>query len=131
MTAAGTMRWLASPSPITGVYSWSSPTDTRARSTFLISGGSLVCLRILRILIISLARTWMRSRARWRGRTEPVKLNETSGGWVCLWRLLGRDGRAGLVDPDLGGQPGCLRALALEADRAGGVGLVEDVLAAG
>jgi MFS family permease len=38
---------------------------------------------------------------------EPVKLNETSGGWVCLWRLLGLDGRAGLVDPDLGGQPGC------------------------
>jgi hypothetical protein len=39
--------------------------------------------------------------------TEPVKLNETSGGWVCLWRLLDLDGRAGLVDPDLGGQPGC------------------------
>jgi hypothetical protein len=39
--------------------------------------------------------------------TEPVKLNETSGGWVCLWRLLDLDGRAGLVDPHLGGQPGC------------------------
>ena len=38
---------------------------------------------------------------------EPVKLNETSGGWVGLWRLLDLDGRAGLVDPDLGGQPGC------------------------
>jgi hypothetical protein len=62
---------------------------------------------------------------------EPVKLNETSGGWVCLWSLLGLDGRAGLVDPDLGGQPWCERALALEPDRAGGVGPVEDVLAAG
>jgi predicted RNA binding protein YcfA (HicA-like mRNA interferase family) len=41
------------------------------------------------------------------GGPEPVKLNETSGGWVCLWRLLDLDGRAGLVDPDLGGQPGC------------------------
>src|ERR1039457_582271 len=59
---------------ITGVYSWSSPTDTRARSTFLISGGSLVCLRILGILITSLARSWMRSRARWRGRTEWTSL---------------------------------------------------------
>jgi hypothetical protein len=40
-------------------------------------------------------------------RPEPVKLNGTSGGWVCLWRLLGLDGRAGLVDPHPGGQPGC------------------------
>src|ERR1022692_354872 len=75
-------------------------------------------------------RTWCPCRCRGAA-SEPVKLNETSGGWVCLWRLLGLDGCAGLVDPDLGGQPGCLRALALEANRAGGVGLVEDVLAAG
>ncbi len=48
-----------------------------------------------------------------------------------MWRLLGLDGCAGLVDPHLGGQRGCLRAFALEPDRAGGVGLVEDVLPAG
>jgi len=36
--------------------------------------------------------------------TEPVKLNETSGCWIYLTGLLGLDGGAGLVDPDLGGQ---------------------------
>ena len=35
---------------------------------------------------------------------EPVKLNETSGCWIYLTGLLGLDGGAGLVDPDLGGQ---------------------------
>jgi hypothetical protein len=38
---------------------------------------------------------------------EPVKLNETSGGWFYLTGLLGLlgfDRRAGLVDPHLGGQ---------------------------
>ena len=38
---------------------------------------------------------------------EPVKLNETSGGCFYLTgllRLVGFDGRAGLVDPHLGGQ---------------------------
>ncbi len=38
------------------------------------------------------------------GRTEPVKLNETSGGWIYPTALLGLDGGAGLVDPDPGGQ---------------------------
>jgi hypothetical protein len=36
-----------------------------------------------------------------RTRAVPVKLNETSGHLVRLWRLLGLDGCAGLVDPDL------------------------------
>jgi hypothetical protein len=36
--------------------------------------------------------------------TEPVKLNETSGGWIYLTGLLGLDGGAGLVDPHLGWQ---------------------------
>ena len=36
--------------------------------------------------------------------TEPVKLNETSGGWIYLTGLLGLDGGAGFVDPHLGGQ---------------------------
>jgi hypothetical protein len=35
---------------------------------------------------------------------EPVKLNETSGGWIYPTGLLGLDGGAGLVDPYLGGQ---------------------------
>ncbi len=35
---------------------------------------------------------------------EPVKLNETSGGWIYPTALLGLDGGAGLVDPDPGGQ---------------------------
>jgi hypothetical protein len=35
---------------------------------------------------------------------EPVKLNETSGGWIYLTGLLGLDGGAGLVDPHLGWQ---------------------------
>jgi hypothetical protein len=35
---------------------------------------------------------------------EPVKLIETSGGWISLTGLLGLDGGAGLVDPHLGGQ---------------------------
>src|SRR6266851_4428683 len=39
-----------------------------------------------------------------RTRTEPVKLNETSGGWIYPTALLGLDGGAGLVDPDPGGQ---------------------------
>jgi hypothetical protein len=34
---------------------------------------------------------------------EPVKLFETSGGWICLCGLLGLDGGAGLVDPGLAG----------------------------
>src|SRR6266851_162034 len=48
--------------------------------------------------------------ADWRGRhrdralPEPVKLNETSGGWIYPTALLGLDGGAGLVDPDPGGQ---------------------------
>jgi hypothetical protein len=37
-------------------------------------------------------------------RTEPVKLNETSGCWFYLCVLQGLDGRARLVDPHLGGQ---------------------------
>jgi hypothetical protein len=39
--------------------------------------------------------------------SEPVKLDETSGGWFYLTTFLGLlclDGRAGLVDPHLGGQ---------------------------
>jgi modulator of FtsH protease len=36
--------------------------------------------------------------------SEPVKLNETSGGWITLTGLLGLDGGAGLVDPHLGWQ---------------------------
>jgi len=36
--------------------------------------------------------------------SEPVKLNETSGGWIYLTGLLGLDGGAGLVDPHLGWQ---------------------------
>src|SRR5271165_2661437 len=35
---------------------------------------------------------------------EPVKLNETSGGWIYPTGLLGLDGGAGLVDPHLGWQ---------------------------
>jgi hypothetical protein len=35
---------------------------------------------------------------------EPVKLIETSGGWIYLMGLLGLDGGAGLVDPHFGGQ---------------------------
>jgi hypothetical protein len=35
---------------------------------------------------------------------EPVKLFETSGGWICLCGLLGLDAGAGLVDPGLAGQ---------------------------
>jgi type I restriction enzyme S subunit len=35
---------------------------------------------------------------------EPVKLLETSGGWIYLTGLLGLDGGAGLVYPYLGGQ---------------------------
>src|SRR5271166_770027 len=38
------------------------------------------------------------------GLTEPVKLNETSGGWIYPTGLLGLDGGAGLVDPHLGWQ---------------------------
>ena len=37
-------------------------------------------------------------------KAEPVKLIETSGGWIYLTGLLGLDGGAGLVDPHLGGQ---------------------------
>ena len=41
----------------------------------------------------------------WRHATsEPVKLNETSGGWIYPTGLLGLDGGAGLVDPHLGWQ---------------------------
>ena len=36
--------------------------------------------------------------------SEPVKLNETSGGWIYPTGLLGLDGGAGLVDPHLGWQ---------------------------
>ena len=46
---------------------------------------------------------------------EPVKLDETSGGWFSLTGLLGLDGGAGLVDPHLGGQGRRLRV-------AGGTG---------
>lgn len=35
---------------------------------------------------------------------EPVKLIETSGGWINLTGLLGLDGGAGFVDPYLGWQ---------------------------
>jgi hypothetical protein len=38
------------------------------------------------------------------GLAEPVKLIETSGGWIYLTGLLDLDGGAGLVDPHLGGQ---------------------------
>ena len=55
---------------------------------------------------------------------EPVKLNETSGGWFYLTGLLGLDGGAGLVDPHLGGQGRGCRALAAEPVRAGGEGVV-------
>lgn len=37
------------------------------------------------------------------GGTEPVKLFETSSGLIYLCDLLGHDGRAGLIDPDLAG----------------------------
>jgi hypothetical protein len=62
---------------------------------------------------------------------EPVKLNETSGGGFYLTGLLGLDGGAGLVDPYLGGQRRGCRAPAAEPVGAGGVGLVEHLLAAG
>jgi len=39
-----------------------------------------------------------------RAAAEPVKLNETSGGWIYPTGLLGLDGGAGLVDPHLGWQ---------------------------
>ena len=55
---------------------------------------------------------------------EPVKLNETSGGWFYLTGLLGLDGGAGLVDPHLGGQGRGCRAPAAEPVRAGGEGVV-------
>src|SRR6266852_6153331 len=61
---------------------------------------------------------------------EPVKLFETSGGWVCRCGLLGLDGGAGLVDPHLGGQGRGERAASAEPARAGGEGVVENLLAA-
>src|SRR6266542_2854909 len=65
------------------------------------------------------------SRAACRAcRAEPVKLNETSGGWFYLTGLLGLDGGAGLVDPHLGGQGRGCRAPAAEPVRAGGEGVV-------
>src|SRR6266702_7221068 len=64
------------------------------------------------------------------GAAEPVKLNETSGGWFYLTGLLGLDGGAGLVDPHLGGQGRGCRAPAAEPVRPGGEGLVEDLLTA-
>jgi hypothetical protein len=60
----------------------------------------------------------------------PVKLDETSGDLICLWRLLGLDDRARLVDPDLGGQSWGLGAASVEAVAAGGEGVVEDLLSA-
>jgi pimeloyl-ACP methyl ester carboxylesterase len=64
-------------------------------------------------------------------RSEPVKLNETSGSWFCLCGLLGLDGGAGLVDPGLAGQLGRDRVPSAEPVRAGRVGGIEDLLAAG
>ena len=55
---------------------------------------------------------------------EPVKLNETSGGWFYLTGFLGLNGGAGLVDPHLGGQGRGCRAPAAEPVRAGGEGVV-------
>ncbi len=55
---------------------------------------------------------------------EPVKLNETSGGWFYLTGLLGLDGGARLVDPHFDGQGRGCRALAAEPVRAGGEGVV-------
>ena len=62
---------------------------------------------------------------------EPVKLNETSGGWFCLCGLLGLDGGAGLVDPGLAGQLGRDQVPSAEPVRAGRVGGIEDLLAVG
>src|SRR6266487_5610501 len=64
------------------------------------------------------------SRAALSLSAEPVKLNETSGGWFYLTGLLGLDGGAGLVDPHLGGQGRGCRAPAAEPVRAGGEGVV-------
>ena len=64
-------------------------------------------------------------------KAEPVKLNETSGGWFCLCGLLGLDGGAGLVDPGLSGQLGRDRVPSAEPVRTGCAGSVEDLLAAG
>ena len=61
--------------------------------------------------------------------TEPVKLIETSGGWIYPTCLLRLDGGPGLVDPHPGRQPGAGRAP--EPVGACGEGVVEDLLAAG
>src|SRR5260370_42163283 len=65
-----------------------------------------------------------------RGSTEPVKLIETSGGWIYPTCLLRLDGGPGLVDPHPGRQPGGL-GRAPEPVGACGEGVVEDLLAAG
>src|SRR5579862_3405209 len=64
------------------------------------------------------------------GGTEPVKLIETSGGWIYPTCLLRLDGGPGLVDPQPGRQPGGL-GRAPEPVGACGEGVVEDLLAAG
>src|SRR5260370_14109629 len=64
------------------------------------------------------------------GRPEPVKLIETSGGWIYPTCLLRLDGGPGLVDPHPGRQPGGL-GRAPEPVGACGEGVVEDLLAAG
>ena len=69
--------------------------------------------------LAALARLIPRNR-----RAEPVKLNETSGGWFYLTGLLGLDGGARLVDPHFDGQGRGCRALAAEPVRAGGEGVV-------
>ena len=61
---------------------------------------------------------------------EPVKLIETSGGWIYPTCLLRLDGGPGLVDPHPGRQPGGL-GRAPEPVGACGEGVVEDLLAAG
>src|SRR5271157_2128313 len=65
------------------------------------------------------------------GGAEPVKLNETSGGWIYPTGLLGLDGGAGLVEPHLGWQGRGKRAPSAEPVGPGGEGAIEDELAAG